>query len=232
MIGQKIKFVSTGGIFDYEIGNSSMLINTGIGNILIDCGYTVYKTLCKKELVDKIDYILITHLHGDHIGSIHPLILHLVNKCKKNVKIIYPTESFLNQLKNYFHFFLIDVERYIEFIDIKKWDNIGFVNTSDFHVKGMESYAYYFKTGDWLIYYSGDLGNLEITESFLNSMSYKNVLVFHEVSFINGSAHVYYRELMRLAEKYNVFAYHCNHLLAPEDCNLQFVADYKIYCAN
>lgn len=227
---ENVKFVSTGGVFDYEIGNSSVIFYTGKGKVLMDCGYTVYPMLCEKSLVNEIDYILITHLHGDHVGSIHPLILHIANKCKKKVRIIYPTESFLNQLINYLRIFLIDVEKYVEFIDINEFDDLGFINTTNFHVKGMESYAYYLQQEDTLVYFSGDLGDVDITKSFLSSVMYRNIIVFHEVSFINGNAHVYYKDLMKLAEKYKVFAYHCNHLLAPEDCELEFVAKHKEYC--
>lgn len=221
----KLKFIGTGGIFDYEIGNSSMIININQSNILVDCGYTVYAMLEERNLIKEIDYILITHLHGDHIGSIHPLILSLVNKYKKKVKILYPTNTFLRQLKEYLKFFLIDVEHYIKFVDICELNDIGFINTTNFHINGMESYAYYFKFRESLIYFSGDLGKLEITENFLNSISYLNIVVFHEVSFKEGSAHVYYKDLMRLAEKFNVYAYHCNYVMAPPDCNLKFVAE-------
>jgi ribonuclease BN (tRNA processing enzyme) len=225
-----IRFVSTGGIFDCKMGNSSMIININQDNILVDCGYTVYSALVKNSLIEKIDYILITHLHGDHIGSIHPLILHLVNKCKKKVRIIYPTNSFLKQLIDYLQFFLIDVNKYVEFININELYNIGYVDTTNFHVAGMQSFAYYFIYSDSLIYVSGDLGKVEITENFLNSISLSNITVFHETSFIKGDAHVYYKDLMRLSERFDVYAYHCNHLLAPDDCKLKFVAQYKKLC--
>lgn len=226
------KFVSTGGIFDYDIGNSSVLIECAIGNILIDCGYTVYPKLVEKGVISKIDYILITHLHGDHVGSIHPLILHLFNKCKKRVKLIYPTECFLTELKKFLDTFLVDVNKYIEFVNINDIEQIGFVDTTNYHVNGLQSYAYYFNSKKVFVYFSGDLGDIQITEKFLKKIEHENIVVFHETSFIQGKAHVYYKELMDFSNRnsFSVYAYHCNYLKAPKDCNLKFVANYKEFC--
>ena len=227
-----IKFIGTGGIFDYKIGNSSALVECAIGNILIDCGYTIYPKLVEIDKIKKIDYILITHLHGDHIGSIHPLILHLVNRCKKSVKLIYPTETFLIKLKKYLDIFLVDANKYVEFVNINDIGQIGFVDTTNHHVNGLESYAYYFNNEKAFVYFSGDLGDIQITKNFLEKIEHKNIIVFHETSFIHGKAHVYYKELMDFSRRnqYSVYAYHCDHLNAPKDCNLNFVANYKKYC--
>lgn len=227
-----VKFIGTGGIFDYKIGNSSALIECEIGNILIDCGYTVYPKLVDMDIISKIDYILITHLHGDHIGSIHPLILHLVNRCKKTVKLIYPTECFLGELKRYLDTFLVDANKYIKFVNINEIEQIGFIDTTNCHVSGLESYAYYFDSKKEFVYFSGDLGDIQITEKFLEKIQHNNIVVFHETSFIQGSAHVYYKELMDFSSRnqYSVYSYHCNHLNAPSDCDLKFVANYKEFC--
>lgn len=222
-----IKFVSTGGVFDYKIGNSSAIIESPWGNILIDCGYTVYPKLEENHLIDKIDYVLITHLHGDHVGSIHPLILNMVNRCGKIVKIICPTNNFKSLLRKSLEIFLINVDKYVEFVDIHDFQGMGYIDTTNCHVEGMESFAYYFKDNEQFIYYSGDLGDIGVTERFLNTVDHQNIVVFHETSFIQGKAHVYYRDLMRFIHEHNydVYAYHCNHVKAPIDCTLKFVAE-------
>lgn len=225
-----VKFVSTGGIFDYKIGNSSVLIGGKIGTILIDCGYTVYSKLVELDVISEIDYICITHLHGDHIGSIHPLVLHLANRCKKKVKIIYPTELFCNLIKQALNPCFIDIERYVDFVPIDNIANIGFVDTTNSHVLGMVSYAYYFWLHNSCVFFSGDLGKLSVTEEFIKRIECDNLIIFHETSFIKGSAHVYYKELMKLSNRYTVYAYHCNHLNIPVDCNLKFVANIPEYC--
>ena len=50
-----IKFIGTAGIYDYELGNSAAIVRLGDKKILVDCGYTIFAGLCKKELIDEIE---------------------------------------------------------------------------------------------------------------------------------------------------------------------------------
>ena len=221
-----IKFISTGGVFDYQLGNSAAVVKLNEVSILIDCGYTVFGALSQKGAINDIDYLLITHLHGDHVGGLHPAVLHWANRRKSNIKIIYPTEAFKIELESYLRIFLVNVEKYVEFLPISGFPEIGYLDTHDLHSKGIQSYAYCFDFPDEFIYFSGDLGDLEFSRGFLESVSHNNIRVFHEVNFLQGSAHVYYKDLENLAKEFNVFAYHCNRQNAPDDCTLKFVDDY------
>ena len=51
-----------------------------------------------------------------------------------------------------------------------------------------------------------------------------DVLVLHETSFKEYFGHTYYKDLEKLAKKYPVLAYHCDHREAPGDCRLRFAA--------
>jgi ribonuclease BN (tRNA processing enzyme) len=222
----KLKFVSTGGMFDYQLGNSSAIVQLGEEKILIDCGYTVFKDLSQKKLLDDIDYLLLTHLHGDHAGSLHPAILHWANKRKTKIKIIYPTEGFKSVLESYLNMFLVTVDKYVDFLPISDFKNIGYLDTLNLHTESIQSFAYYFNFEDQFIYFSGDLGDLNFSHKFLKNVNHDNVLVFHEVGFLEGSAHVHYKELEKLSDEFNVLAYHCNSKNAPSDCNLKFANNY------
>ena len=72
----ELKFLGTGGAFDWECGNSSALVSFKGETILIDCGCVVYQQLCRLNLIDKIDAILITHFHDDHVGSLSSILAH------------------------------------------------------------------------------------------------------------------------------------------------------------
>lgn len=58
---------------DVGQGDSYLISNSGFGNILIDTGDTEHKdTLVshlKKRGIKKIDYVILTHPHSDHIGG-------------------------------------------------------------------------------------------------------------------------------------------------------------------
>ena len=222
----RIKFAGTGGVYDYELGNSSAIVKTTKGNVLIDCGYSTFIDLSKKGAIDSIDYLLITHIHGDHAGGLHPCVLHWANRRGVKIKIICPTESYEAELRHYMQIFLLDVDKYVEFVPISEFGEIGFVDTKDRHVKGIQSFAYYFNLGDQFLYYSGDLGDINATRELLEKIEHPNIVVFHEVVFIRRDVHVYYKDLEDLADEYSVFAYHCNPADAPEDCRLRFVENY------
>lgn len=226
----KLKFVSTGGVFDYQLGNSAAIVEMAEGAVLIDCGYTVFATLSEKGLLDTPQYLLLTHLHGDHVGSIHPAILHWANRRKKKIQIIYPSDAYKQEMINYFNFFLGDTNNYVDFVSINQFPSLGFVDTYGLHVKNMQSYAYTFNFEDQFIFYSGDLGDINCTKDYLKSIKHNNVIVFHETSFLEGSAHVYYKTLERELRDYNVYAFHCNHKKAPNDCQLTFVANTPLFC--
>ena len=220
-----IKFIGTGGVFDHELGNSSAIVQLGDKRILVDCGYTVFPQLARKNLLDDIDYLLLTHLHGDHAGSLHAAILHWTNVRKRNIKLIYPNEKYKAELINYLEIFLVDVARYIDFVSMSDVCGVGAIDTLGSHVVGIQSFAYYFECGEQLIYYSGDLGDINVTLDFLRSVEHKNITVFHEVVFIQRKEHVYYKELEAMAREFNVIAYHCNKANAPADCELRFAVD-------
>jgi len=86
-----VKFLGTGGAFDVGYGNASMTIDMG-QRILVDCGPSVYPSLISKQLMESIDILLLTHLHGDHFAGIPFFILdaQLYSKREKPLVIAGP----------------------------------------------------------------------------------------------------------------------------------------------
>ena len=75
----KVTVIGTGSAFSPENTNTSFVVETKKGQtVLVDCGYNVFGTLKKDypELLAKIDHVLITHLHDDHIGSLGTLVFY------------------------------------------------------------------------------------------------------------------------------------------------------------
>jgi ribonuclease BN (tRNA processing enzyme) len=90
-----IRFVGTGGAFDVELGNSAAIVSMAEANYLVDCGHSVFPRLVQLGLVSKIDGILITHLHDDHVGSLSSLVLyHSLVLQKGRMKIYVPSADF------------------------------------------------------------------------------------------------------------------------------------------
>lgn len=81
----KIKFLGTGSISSLS-NNSSLMIGD---NILLDVGPGIYKALLKNRIdLEKIKYIFITHLHGDHTFDI-PFLLYGIHCINKKQELIF-----------------------------------------------------------------------------------------------------------------------------------------------
>ncbi len=226
----QIKFIGTGGAFDPDYLNSAAIIRYQNQNILIDCGHAIYPTLVKKELVDTIDAVLITHLHDDHVGSLSTLLIHYALK-NRRIKLLYPDEAFRTQLYNLLSFSMLNPDAFsIDFEPISGYDNIEYLDTLGLHIPGMQSYSYIFHEGGKSVAYSGDLGECHPLFQFLKSKQSQNLTVFHDVSFdANNPAHAYYKEVEPYLTQFNIFGYHCNPSQNPPDNQIPLVYYTPLY---
>ena len=195
----RIQVVGCGGAFSPEIGNSSIIIWDGKGQgFLIDCGYTVYPILKKKNLIGKIDKIFITHRHGDHIGSLDTFLYH--KRFMLNQKVtFYGLSDHLDYLKAIDPGFENDAEAYF------KLGDEGIKTMPVRHSEGMSCEAFY----NYGLLYSGDTA-----ESLLETSQARDAkIILHEVNFNDAvSVHVSFNVLARAADevKRKTWLYHYN----------------------
>jgi len=227
----KIKFLGTGGAFDFDKGTTAAIVTVGGKNILIDCGYSTILALVEKDLAKTIDYILVTHLHGDHVGSLPTLLPYIFHRLNQPVpKIIVPNKQFQEEL----HVFLNSTHeaKRAEYVSIDEFPSIGHIDTSNQHVEGMTSFAYYFSENDQLIYYSGDIGNADVAKDFLATRSESNIRVFHETSpRTDITVHASYKEIEEKLGEYETYVYHIAKENMPDDCTLKYIEDYPEFLA-
>lgn len=226
----KIKFLGTGGAFDYKYGNSSALVEFKGKKILLDCGNSVYPRLRQSNLANDIDYIMITHLHDDHVGSLNTIILHhkyFVDPPRK-ARIIIPSSEFQDQLAWFISFGMPHPERYVEFIPISQVEGIEAVDTFGMHIKNMHTYGYYFEDEKEILAYSGDLGDPNVIFDHIRAKnSDKKIRVFHEMSFFHtDGVHAYYKDLSSKTEEFELYAYHLDHTKEPPDNTVPLVANF------
>lgn len=185
----KINILGTGGAFDVKEGNSSMVItNKDNTNILVDCGYDVFPKLLNQNLADKIDKILITHFHDDHIGSLSAYLYYCFYILKKKMTVVSPTLD-LEILLQYMGM-TADIE-----YRLMKYDHdisVQALITDGRHVPDMQSYGYIF---DDRLVYSGDIASPlmdKTSYSFLNNDRY---IIFHDASTFDSGVHCLYTSL-------------------------------------
>ncbi|WP_299819946.1 MBL fold metallo-hydrolase [uncultured Pontibacter sp.] len=220
----QIKFLGTGGAFDTDYLNSAALLDYNDKHFLIDCGFTVFPTLIKKSLINRVNYIILTHLHNDHCGSLANLLLYksIVEKVKPPV-ILYPSESFRQEVYKFLKIQLKQPDKYAEFVPLEQFEGITAVDTFGQHSEGMQTYAYIFDN-DIRYVYSGDLGKPEVLFEKLEKMPHKPTYVFHDITFNpENDGHTYYKKLLPYLNGLDMFGYHCDPTQNPSDNPIRLV---------
>lgn len=223
----QIQFIGTGGAFDPEYGNSSALLRCNDKTFLIDCGFTVYEKLKEFDLFNGIDYILITHLHNDHCGSLvnTALYYNLVSNPGKKMKIIYPSKKFRKQLRDSLNYAMVNADRFIDWVSINEVEGVYAIDTFGRHVKNYQTYGYYFREGHEVIVYSGDIGDGDFIFRKLKKKRIDNATVFHEIIFKEEADHTYYRVLMQHLPERCIYGYHCDPRRNKPDNTIPLVFD-------
>ncbi len=229
----EIKFLGTGGAFDAAFLNSAALLNFNGMHVLLDCGFTVFSALLDKNLMPKVDYIILTHLHNDHCGSLANLLLYksIIEKSEPPV-ILYPSETFRQQLYTFLEIQLKHPDQYAQFSPIQQFDGITCVDTYGQHSENYQSYAYIFDTPEERVVYSGDLARPEVLFYKLQRMSVKKTTVFHDITFsAENKSHTYYKKLLPYLNGIDLFGYHCDPTDNPPDNPIRLVFFQKEFLA-
>ncbi|MBA3901013.1 MAG: ribonuclease Z, partial [Bacteroidetes bacterium] len=208
-------------------GNSSAIIEVAGKTILMDCGHSVYARLRELDLIDKIDYIFITHLHADHIGSLPTTLIHR-KLFSRPVTLVYAEERFNEQLQKFLKLTLISPEHYSRFINIKEIPFADFIDTKDKHVKGMQTYAFTFKEKGETIIYSGDFNSPKFLSEKLKEKGITKGKLFHDITFNKqNKGHSFYKEIEEIYKGFEVFGYHYNPYEKAKDCNVKLVGEME-----
>jgi phosphoribosyl 1,2-cyclic phosphodiesterase len=195
--------------------------------LLIDCGPLTYTRLREHAKIGDITQILLTHLHGDHVGGLFQLVLYMNGRLtpKRKPVIIYPTEWFRDHIEAFLTFWFPRPRELVEFAPITQFQGLGALDTTNKHMQGLPSFAYFFVDGDSLIYFSGDIGDVRVAADFLATRKETNITVFHEIHHLTGAAHVHYRDVMENLSGYRVYGYHCDPRKIPSDNVIPLVAN-------
>ncbi|MBE6062590.1 MAG: MBL fold metallo-hydrolase [Clostridium butyricum] len=95
----KLKFIGRGSGYNVKEGNTSAYIIKNNVMLLVDCGEGVFKRIIETELTKGIKevHIIITHMHGDHVGSLSSFVGYCFWKYNICSTIYYPEKDNLKQ---------------------------------------------------------------------------------------------------------------------------------------
>jgi len=90
-VALKLQMLGTGGAFAKTYGNNNALFAENGFTLLVDCGITAPRALHEMGIrLDEIDAILITHLHGDHVGGLEELTFRMKFQHGRKLRLILP----------------------------------------------------------------------------------------------------------------------------------------------
>lgn len=216
-----LNFIGIGGAFTKKLGNCSAYYKlTNNSLVLFDCGETVFTEILKNNLLSGIDnlYIIITHTHSDHIGSLGSLLFYSDALNIKSVNVIYPDYLKMELVIN-----LFGVHKTNTNILLPEDITNFILKPYKLEHSYMEAYGYLFSHNNKTLYYSGDTKNLpdDIRKKIINNeIDY----VYHDVRDKANSYHISLEELASVIPEEYRYKVWCMHM--PDDMDKQLVKKY------
>ena len=226
-----IKFIGTGGAFEPTYYNAAAILQFQEKSILIDAGFTVYPRLVQLNLLFSFDYILLTHLHNDHCGSLANILLHqhfYGNGSKPT--ILYQTEAFKAEIQEFLKIQLKEPETYADFIACDTVVGLTILDTFGKHSAGFQSYSFIWEEAEKRLVYSGDLRQADFLFAHLLTLPALPTIVFHDISFNpENKGHALNSQLQPYQSQFSIFGYHCDPTQSPADNTIPLVYNQPEY---
>lgn len=203
-----LRFWGKGAAFYPLFGNTNAYFEADGDLYFIDFGESTFEKVFRAVDFSRYRdvYVLLTHLHADHSGSLASLISYAYCVLSIKVKVIHPVSS-VNDL--------LEIQGIsADFYEYRKTLPEGLsVSARPVevpHAPNMRCFGYVIKCGEDSLYYSGDALELpgNILESFLRGEIKR---IYHDTAGHESQTHCSYKKLEELipsGERARVFAMH------------------------
>ena len=164
----ELSFLGRGAGFNPVEGSTSAYFIDNGEMFLIDSGESTFQTILNKKILDSVSKVnlLITHTHSDHVGSLGTLILYAfaVKNLEVNI-IIDENMSYLPNIRSLLVIYGLTEDMY-RFVNVSEYDGkyslfskVHYFKTR--HCTELQSCGILFDTDKGLVFYSGDMNNLD-----------------------------------------------------------------------
>jgi ribonuclease BN (tRNA processing enzyme) len=148
-----IRFLGIGSAFNPGMENTNGFFVQGEEFYIIDCGESAFGKLWNHPDLKAASRITaaITHLHGDHVGSLASLISYCHYVLRKTIRVLHPLETVVRLLD------LMGIERFTyEYVPRLSGETVSFEAVEVTHVDNMICFGYVISGPEGKVYYSGD----------------------------------------------------------------------------
>jgi ribonuclease BN (tRNA processing enzyme) len=194
-----LKFLGRGSAFADEHNSAFFYHNKDL--VLIDCPATSFQKIKKMKLneVQKI-YILITHTHGDHSGSVGTMLQFAWFVLNNPVTIVAPSETVKNDLMT----LLIQIEGCEpDWFNITTADElheewlISAVPTIHAQTLDGKCFGYHLKVEGKEVVYTGDTATIAPFLPLLHSGTF----LYSEIAFYKSNVHLHYIDTLPILKE-------------------------------
>lgn len=203
-----LKFLGKGAAFYPPFGNTSAYFTLEEDIFFIDFGESVFEKVFKSIDLGKYRdiYVMITHLHADHCGSLGSLISYSYYVLDKKIHVIHPIDTVVQLLSlqgisqanyNYVSGLPLDMELSLQPIEVP-------------HAKDMRAFGYVLSLGEDSLYYSGDASDLpkQVLDDYIKGHIKR---IYQDMTLNESESHCNYKKLLEVIPEdklANVYAMH------------------------
>lgn len=215
----KIKFTVLGNKGAYPGANeacSGYLVETSGAKILLDCGSGIYQKLIGKIDLSKLDAVVLSHLHSDHISDILVMRYALQFKNLPPIKVFMPekpeAESYILKNSKQFN---------VEIIKENETYSVGDIRLKFAKVKhSVVSYATKITSDKNVVVYSGDTQYTKVLGEFAK---WCDLLVcdamFNDETYKKGAPHASAKQAGKMAKEAEAAKLLLTHFLPDANLN-------------
>ena len=193
-----LKFLGTGAAFFPLLGSNSTYLEEDDKILIIDVGDGIFKELFKSDILNKGKeiFIITTHTHSDHVGSLGTLLMYTgINNITTNL-IFGQNKDHKNRVLETIKCFGVPETNYniideSEVISFNSFDNIELFDVH--HLSGVIACGIKFTKDNKNTYYTGDTNDIEIVAKIINESNFERLYV--DTSNEKTRAHIYLGDL-------------------------------------